>query len=415
MNTGISLDNMEVDALTTKTSLHRTEVERNELERRRSLGQFFTPHEVAQFIWDMARLFHGRKWNKSARVIDPACGEGVFLHVAVEAGHDPRRCWGVDIDESLKAYWKTDKRLRGAHVSVGNGLVDDETRQLVPGFFDLVIGNPPFGGQGLKPLLQLIPPKLTKVSRERSLFNDLAFDRADDDSTAQAPSNMDHANLDRLVRELNNYLCWRLRVDSDDPVESTGPNMNGSLFAEFDSSSQSRPSNIESMVREIADCPSNQLLDAAWPAVRNAIRRMASTAIEVFFTERFVQLAKPGGMIAVIVPESVLASDQLTPFRIWLMREIQLLAVIGLPQHVFSGIGAKAKTGILIARRYTPSEREANARVRGNSGFTRECLNAKTLLTAPQSDRISLIDYLTDVMEIATRVVITSREAARGH
>jgi hypothetical protein len=389
--------------LATKTTLHRTEVERNELERRRSLGQFFTPHEVAQFIWDIAKLFHGKKWSKAARVIDPACGEGVFLHVAAEAGHDPRRCWGFDIDESLKASWKADKRLRGAHVSVGNGLVDDEARQLAPGFFDLVIGNPPFGGQGLKPLLELISPKPTKVSRERSLFDDLAFDEPDDDFTSEAPSNADRATLDRLVRELNNYLCWRLRDDSDDAIESGSNNINGSLFAELDSVSQARSSSFEAMVQEIAECPSKQLLDTRRPAVRNAIRRMASTAIEVFFTERFVQLAKPGGMIAVIVPESVLASDQLTPFRMWLMREIQLLAVIGLPQRVFSGVGAKAKTGIILARRYTDAEkqlvkfdeRSKTQRISPTLGKN------KVLMVAPDtaSESWTLNSYLSSILD----------------
>ena len=92
-------------------------------------------------------------------------------------------------------------------------------------------------------------------------------------------------------------------------------------------------------------------MDATRPEVRDAIRRMASTAIEVFFTERFLRLAKPGGLIAVIVPESIVASDRLSPLRRWLSARMDLLASISLPQKVFTGVGANAKTTILFARR----------------------------------------------------------------
>jgi hypothetical protein len=43
------------------------------------------------------------------------------------------------------------------------------------------------------------------------------------------------------------------------------------------------------------------------------------------------------------------------------MQQIQLLAVVGLPQKVFTGVGANARTGIVFARRYTIAEQEANA------------------------------------------------------
>ena len=64
-----------------------------------------------------------------------------------------------------------------------------------------------------------------------------------------------------------------------------------------------------------------------------------------------MRLAKPGGLIAVIVPESIVASDRLGQFRIWLLGRMDLLASISLPQKVFKGVGANAKTSIIFARR----------------------------------------------------------------
>ena len=85
--------------------------------------------------------------------------------------------------------------------------------------------------------------------------------------------------------------------------------------------------------------------------MRDAIRRLAGTAIKVVFTERFVRLAKPGGLIALIVPESIVASDRLGAFRIWLLGKMDLLASVSLPQKIFTGVGANAKTSIIFARR----------------------------------------------------------------
>src|SRR5207253_10849784 len=116
------------------------------------------------------------------------------------------------------------------------------------------------------------------------------------------------------------------------------------------------------MAEALRDWPADKLLDVRRPEVRSTIQRLASTAIEVYFVERFVQLARPGGMIAMIVPESILASDELGPLRIWLLEHVRLFAVVTLPQKVFTGVGANAKTGILFARRFTaPEEHETES------------------------------------------------------
>ncbi|MGH7137822.1 MAG: N-6 DNA methylase [Pirellulales bacterium] len=115
---------------------------------------------------------------------------------------------------------------------------------------------------------------------------------------------------------------------------------------------------------------------------------MAATAIEVFFVERFVQLAKPGGIIAVIVPESILASDRLCLLRSWLMEQVVLLAVATLPQKVFSGVGANARTGILFARRHTLAERQAVLRTKPAYGIrmTEELSEHKVFMFSPRPE-----------------------------
>src|ERR1051325_6105836 len=105
-----------------------TEARAGDLERRRELGQFFTPPDVAGFIWDQLEVIHGRRFHASTRMIDPACGEGVFLRVAHERrGLPAKSLFGADLDEALAVGWRQDSLLREANMVVANGLLDDPT------------------------------------------------------------------------------------------------------------------------------------------------------------------------------------------------------------------------------------------------------------------------------------------------
>jgi hypothetical protein len=144
---------------------------------------------------------------------------------------------------------------------------------------------------------------------------------------------------------------YRVLTEREADEDSKGaPTELFSAAALFDKR-QPTASDYERASQLIAQWPQNRPLDTTQSDVRDTIRRLASTAIEVMFTERFVRLAKPGGLIAVIVPESIVASERLARFRIWLLGRMDLLASVSLPQKAFTGVGANAKTSIVFARR----------------------------------------------------------------
>src|ERR1035438_6483937 len=124
----------------------------DDLERRRELGQFLTPPDVAGFIWDLLEVIHGKRFPASAHLIDPACGEGVFLRVAHERGGLPAKSlFGADIDETLAPGWRQDPLLRDASVVVANGLLDDSASGIVAGTFNIVAGKMPLAGSSSSP------------------------------------------------------------------------------------------------------------------------------------------------------------------------------------------------------------------------------------------------------------------------
>jgi len=388
-----------------------------DLERRRALGQFFTPRAVAEFMWGMIDALGAEKLEPTARIIDPACGDGVFLRAAVErGGRDPATLFGVDIDETLVPLWRAEALLQGAKLFRANGLVDNPAIGLLEGSFDVVVGNPPFAGQGLKPLLQLVEQPTVKPTAAQLDFFGVG-DPPDQRAKANGASALEphrRAILDDLVRHLSRYACWRLRDAADDGLDPAVEPPDGvrGLFADLDLSPDRnlRAADYQTMAGLIAHWPSGRPLDVAQPAMRNAVRRMAATAIEVYFIERCARLARPGGMIAAIVPESILASDQLGLLRLRLMESMQLLAVVALPQKVFSGVVANARTGIIFGRRYTAAQQrevEAAQPVGQGCRLPMGMVKKRVLMVSPQTDYPdwSLEGYLSNVLEIAVQKI----------
>ncbi len=195
--------------------------------RRRKLAQYFTPQPVAAFALD-ALIALGLKARKP-RVIDPACGEAIWLAEARQR-FPGAEVWGCDLDQGLAGQWR-ERGLDGprAHMLVQDGLLDAALWSVGAGQFDLAIGNPPYG-------LGLARPR------------------------------------------------------KGEPIEA-------------------------------------------------------------LFVRRFVALLRPGGWLAVVVPEGVVANARTQPLRDWLRARLAVRAVVALPDSTFAAAGTAARTALLLARR----------------------------------------------------------------
>jgi methylase of polypeptide subunit release factors len=115
------------------------------VELRKARGAFFTPYPIAQFLVQWA-LRDGRQ-----SILDPTCGEGVFLLAAADeaARVRPLELFGIDIhSDSLE---ETERLLlqtghTGANLLTGDFFDEPSPDQIgarIP-FVDAVVGNPPF-------------------------------------------------------------------------------------------------------------------------------------------------------------------------------------------------------------------------------------------------------------------------------
>lgn len=71
---------------------------------------------------------------------------------------------------------------------------------------------------------------------------------------------------------------------------------------------------------------------------------------ELLFVERCVQLLKPGGRAAIVVPQGILANASLGFFRTWLRRRCEILGVISLHPYAFLP-HTSVKTCVLVLSR----------------------------------------------------------------
>ena len=133
------------------------------------------------------------------------------------------------------------------------------------GAFDIIAGNPPFSGKGLKDLLKLLEDS---ASAPRAQNLDFFGDATLQEQVAlrgQPLPGHERSVLDALARALSCYTCWRLGFDTEEDEESLAASQGapGDLFAGLNFSSE-RPvlaGDYERMAQLVAQWPPDRLLD----------------------------------------------------------------------------------------------------------------------------------------------------------
>lgn len=239
----------------------------NDRETRKQLGQYFTPPVIAEFMLELVGF------DPFWKIIDPACGEGIFLRKALERGC--ATVVGIDIDpEAIKLAQEFLNGFQSYKLFQQDGIQPIKTDNIFwRGYYDLVIGNPPFSAAG---------------------------------------------NRIRDLQVLENFELAHVEIEEESK----------SLQLPFsDETLEIRPK-----------------------------RRKPSLPIEVLFLERFLQLARPAGKVAIILPEGIFANTNLRHVRKWLAEQFCIRAIIGLPRETFKWMGTTAKTAILYVEKKKASK-----------------------------------------------------------
>ncbi len=85
-------------------------------------------------------------------------------------------------------------------------------------------------------------------------------------------------------------------------------------------------------------------------------RGRKTVALEILGLERAIGFLRPGGRLAIVLPESIFSADSTSYVREWLRTKVKVRAIVSLPIETFSPFGANVKTGVLFARKWKPGE-----------------------------------------------------------
>jgi len=91
--------------------------------KKNKFGQYFTPKVVAEFMIGLADI------SKDSKVLEPSCGEGVFLEILQQKGYN--KLAAFEIDKELATDFPFVR-----YESFVSATLDEK--------FDLIIGNPPY-------------------------------------------------------------------------------------------------------------------------------------------------------------------------------------------------------------------------------------------------------------------------------
>lgn len=73
-----------------------------------------------------------------------------------------------------------------------------------------------------------------------------------------------------------------------------------------------------------------------------------TTPVDVLGLERSVEFLRPGGRIAIVLPEGVFSNQRMRHVRYWLQEHLKIVALVSLPVCTFAPYGANVRTTVLF-------------------------------------------------------------------
>ena len=266
-------------------------------------GQFFTPRNIVKCMVEMLDP------GPDTRVLDPACGSGGFLVGALD---HVRRKIARNLYPELDEV-RLEAKLNTPEV---DQLVSDYAGRMIFGFdFD---------------------PDLRKASRmnmvmagdgHANIFNINSLDYPDGqlpDVPLVAPA---------VAKSIETS------YDHDLPFATAMDNARG----KFDMIFTNPPFGAKVEVAQAI-------------AAKYQLSRFGSSAPEVLFIEACHEFLKPGGKMAIVLPDSILGNPNMEPVRKWILENFKLLASVDLPVETFlPQVGVQAS--LLFLQKKTAKER----------------------------------------------------------
>lgn len=271
-------------------------------EAKKKKGQFFTPRHVIEMC---VRMLNPKDYEY---VIDPSCGSAGFLLHAME--------WAMPADTpekqelrksryAAKYLWGIDFESRAAKTSRALMLIAGDGHTNI------------FG-----PDVSSIDPKTWYNTKSGKL----------------------------LMAELSKTSLLKNKIPETETF--TDEDKAWDYFSEmnFDLVLANPP-----FAGELKDKKMLQHYQLAQPALRRAKDKQPKEERDVIFIERIINLLRPGGRAAVVLPQGKFNNSSLAFIREFILHKARLLAVVGLHGNTFKP-HTGTKTSVLVIQKYTEEQ-----------------------------------------------------------
>jgi type I restriction enzyme M protein len=286
---------------------------------RGEFGQYFTPRNIVKFIVDALPITH------ESAVIDTSCGSGGFLLHALDK---VRRAADQMADDGYfkkgdRQHWKywhdfAENNLYGIEISEGiartakmNMIIHDDGHTNVISHDGLesidamriATGNQGFISETFDYIITN-PPFGSKVKlAEKSYLQNYDLGRKD---------------IDWVDAKMNNVRVVQKKVgDTDEVIRLT--------FTE---------------------------------------KHRDQQTTEVLFIEQCHRFLKPGGYMAMVIPDSILTNSSMQYVRNWIEEHWRIVSVVSLPQFAFAANGAGVKSSVLFLKKHDAKTTAAIQRIK---------------------------------------------------
>lgn len=259
-------------------------------------GEFFTPRNVCKMaIESLFSMYPQEKWN-SLRIIDPACGTGGFLveiinFIKRHLIEEEQKKW----EDETQALKQSEDRLKNYCQQNIYGIDINPLLVRASQMNEVMHGN---GSGNLFPENSLIPPGEWKDETKRDVLE--CFD-----------------------------LCF-----TNPPFGSKIPIDDPHTLEQYD-------------------------LGYIWHYKNGIFERtdklQKSVPPEQLFVERCLQLLKPKGKLAIVLPDSILSSPGLAYIRYWILMKARIIASIDLSRDAFQPY-VGTKTSVLFLEKKSKDE-----------------------------------------------------------
>lgn len=281
-------------------------------------GQFFTPRNVMHMAVKMINP------KLDEKILDPACGTGGFLVIAMNMVIDQlKRDCIADFDMPESAWGDDQKKALQQKISE-------------------VAGSSFFGFD--------IAPELVKATKMNMVMNN--------DGSGNILRNDSLLPPHLWEEELKNTLAHALKLKPDNI------NTHNDLGL-FDVIITNPPFGSKITIQQ-EYMLSQYNIGHGWESPKKtktknwAIKKSLSSAPpEQLFIERCLQFLKPGGRMAIVLPDSILGSPGLGYIRQWLLTEAKIIASLDLHSDTFQP-HTGVQTSILILQKKTNEEKQAD-------------------------------------------------------